>query len=113
MSTTKRTKPKQPEGLIGLFGHFWIDDPKDTGERMIQFVFQIIRKMEGERYVVQYYDWFGDRSAVGVHPETELLGPDVRLYADGEVWFSVFEEESKNYWRRHEIKREKEREDVS
>ena len=110
MSPTKRAKPKpkQPEGLIGLFGHFWIDDPENAGERMIQFIFRIIRKLEGERYVVQYYSYLdGGPAAVGVHPEAELLGRNVRLYADKEVWIEIFKEEDRSYWHLRKIRQQK------
>jgi len=80
-------KKRRPEGLIDLFGHTYIADPDDPEQRTIQYQFRIIRRMRGERYVVQYFSFLdGGPTNVGVMTEAELLGPDVKLYADQELW---------------------------
>jgi hypothetical protein len=63
---------------------------------MIQYQFQIIRKMEGDRYVFQYFSFLdGSPTQVGVMTEAELLGPNVKLYANQELWLWAYEKESK------------------
>jgi hypothetical protein len=85
----RKSKP-QPEGLIGLFGHTYIADPDNADATIIQCQFQIIRKMDGDRYVVQYFSWLdGSSTECGVYPESQLLGPDVKLYANQELWLAA------------------------
>lgn len=89
------SKVKQPEGLIGLFGHTYITDPDDADALMIQYQFRIIRKMDGDRYVIQYFSfWDGEPTNLGVMTEAELLGPSVKLYATTELWNHTYEEAS-------------------
>lgn len=92
------------EGLVGLFGHTYIPDPENADERIIQYQFRIVRKMEGERYVVQYYScWDGDPTSVGVYSEAELLGPNVRLYLHDVLWRDAFTEENERWARRRRV----------
>jgi len=97
-----KSRPKQipsVEGLIGLFGHTYIADPKNTDEQMIQYQFQIIRKLEPDRYIIQYFSFLdGSPTNLGVMPETELLGPSVKLYATAELWNGAYETSMR--WRR-------------
>ena len=82
-------------GLIGLFGHTYIDDREAPGETMIEYQFKIIRKMEGDRYVFQYFSFLdGEPTEVGVMTEAELLGPNVKLYATAELWLHAYEKAS-------------------
>jgi hypothetical protein len=91
---------QQDDGLIGLFGHTYIDDPDKPSVKMIQFQFRIIRKMEGDRYVIQYFSWLdGSATKVGVMPEAELLGESVKLYANAELWNAAYETSHKHNWR--------------
>ena len=86
------------EGLIGLFGHIYIADPENPSVKMIQFQFQIIRKMEGERYVVQYFSFLdGGPTCVGVYPQAELLGPNSKLYVNIELWNEAYEKDCHRY----------------
>jgi hypothetical protein len=59
MTQTKRQRQtaKQPEGLVGFFGHTYIPDPDDADSKVIQYQFQIIRKMDETRYVFQYFSF--------------------------------------------------------
>ena len=99
----KPTTEEVPSGLIGLFGHAYISDPDHPSEQMIQYQFRVIRKMEGDRYVVQYFSFQdGSPTCVGVYHETELLGPTVKLYANRELWLDAYETESPRAWRRRE-----------
>lgn len=87
MSKAEQKAKQQPEGMIGLFGHTYVVDPDNADSTMIQYQFQIIRKMDGDRYVVQYFSFMdGSPTQVGVYPEDFLLGPDVKLYANDELW---------------------------
>ena len=87
-----KAKP-EPEGLVGFFGHTYIDDPKNLEDRMIQYQFRIIRKMDTGRYVIQYYSFMdGSPNALGVMTEAELLGDAVRLYPDAETWNTAYNE---------------------
>jgi len=98
----KLTKPVM-NGLIGLFGHTYITDPDDADAVMIQYQYQIIRKMEGDCYVIQYFSFLdGSPNNVGVYPESELLGPNVKLYATADLWNEAYEKAS----RRRRIARE-------
>jgi hypothetical protein len=91
-------KTRQPEGLIGLFGHAYVAD-EHVG-RTIQYQFEIIRRMEGDRYVIQYFSFLdGSPTNVSVMTEAELLGPDVRLYATTELW-NVYEKSQRECDRR-------------
>jgi hypothetical protein len=81
------TDANEGKGLIGLFGHTYIADPNDPDKTTIQYQFKVIRRMHGERYVVQMFSfWDGSPTGVRVYAETELLGPDVKLYATEELW---------------------------
>jgi hypothetical protein len=91
--TIKKSAESKPstadsdKGLIGLFGHTYIAAPEEPGGRMIQYQFEIIRKMEGERYVVQLFSFMtGEPTNLAIYPESFLLGDDVRLYANAEHW---------------------------
>ena len=61
MKTMSKTQPTA-EGLIGLFGHTYVPDKDgDEGDLMIQYQFEVIRKLEPERYVIQYFGWLDGR----------------------------------------------------
>jgi hypothetical protein len=61
---------------------------------MIQYQFEIIRELKGDRYVVQLFGWLdGDPTEVAVMPESELLGPTVKLYSTKEDWHWAYEKE--------------------
>lgn len=67
-------------GLIGLYGHTFVN-----GE--VQYQFQIIRSLKGDRYVIQYFSFLdGSPTNLGVMSEAEMLGPDTKLYATCELW---------------------------
>ena len=102
----KKAEAQAEEGLIGLFGHTYIPDPEDPEEKMIQFQFKILRRMHGDRYVVQLFSFMdGGPTNVGVYPEAELLGPDVKLYADMELWNEGYEKSMQRVRWRREAKR--------
>jgi hypothetical protein len=89
----KAIRKKRTHGLIDLFGHLYT--PDDTGGKMIEYQFKIIRKLDGGRYVVQYFSfWDGGPTNLGVMKESELLGPDVKLYATAELWNAAYEKDS-------------------
>jgi hypothetical protein len=86
---SKLAAPPPPEGLIGFFGHTLIPDPDQSmsDRKMIEYQFEILRKMEGARYVIQYFSFMdGTPTNLGVMTEAELLGPDVKLYANADLW---------------------------
>jgi hypothetical protein len=93
----------EPEGLIGLFGHTYVQHEDYKG---VQYQFQIIHKMEGARYIVQYFSFMdGSPTEVGVFPEDELLGPNCKLYATAELWHEAYEKDCKQRrWHREESK---------
>jgi hypothetical protein len=90
--TVKRATIRTDEGLVGFFGHSYIEDPDTPGQKMIQYQFRIVRKMDESRYVIQYYSFMdGSPNVLGVMAETELLGDTVRLYPDAETWNAAYE----------------------
>jgi hypothetical protein len=92
--TKAKAKQKQREGLIGLFGHTYVADPDDADAQTIQYQFEVVRHMEGGRYVVQLFSFLdGSPTNVSVYTETELLGPNVRLYATAELWNHAYEKD--------------------
>jgi hypothetical protein len=87
MATRLTAAPE--DGLLGLYGHTYIDD---EGARRVQYQFQIIRKAPGDRYVVQYFSFMdSEPTNVGVMSEADLLGPDVKLYATRETWLDGYD----------------------
>ena len=93
---SKKPKPKD-EGLVGFFGHTLID--KD-GEKTIQYQFRIIRPLPPDRWVVQYFSFMDSGPTnLAVYPESFLLGPDVKLYANQENWRC-----DRERWRREALK---------
>lgn len=98
MTTTKKTKiARRSKGLIGLFGHTYVPDLDAGGDAtMIQYQFEIIRTMEGARYVVQLFSWIdGSPTTVSVMSEAEMLGPTVKLYSTREDWCEGYDKESR------------------
>lgn len=96
-------KKKQQDdiGLIGLFGHAYTADPEDAERQTIRHQFQIIRKMDGGRCVVQLFSFMdGGPTNVAVYDERFLLGPDVKLYATAELWNEACERENERERRR-------------
>jgi hypothetical protein len=87
---TKTKRARRPEGLIGLFGHTYFDGV--DGDPALRWQFQIIRRMRGDRYVVQLFSFMdGEPTEVTVLTEAELLGPHVKLYATRELWHLGYE----------------------
>jgi hypothetical protein len=78
---------KRTSGLIGLFGHTYVPDEEHLGKKVIQYQFQIIRRLPGDRWVVQLFSFMDGRpTQVTVYAEAFLLGEDVKLYALQEEW---------------------------
>jgi hypothetical protein len=87
----KQAQPVAEDGLIGRFGH---KCTQSTGK--LHFQFRIVRKLTGQRYIVQFYSWVDGRATtVGMMSEEELLGQNVKLYADAESWSLAAEQSSK------------------
>lgn len=106
-------KPEPPEeGLVGLFGHTLVPIEEVPGRKEIQFQFKIIRKLEGQRYLVQYFSYMtGGPTNLGVYAEDVLVGEDVKLYATEELWREA-DQKSAEYaskWRSSVAAREPER----
>ena len=96
MSKPKPTRKARHTGLIGLFGHTYVPDGDSPNgdDTMIQYQFEIIREIKGDRYVVQLFGWFdGDPTELDIMAETELLGPTVKLYSTKEDWYWAHEKE--------------------
>jgi hypothetical protein len=108
VKTTKQavtTNPQPAEGLVGFFGHVWGPDLDNPGEETIRFQFQIIRKLDATRYVIQYYSfWDGTPNNLGVMPEADLLGDNVKLYPSAELWRSVADELGEREWHRRNVR---------
>jgi hypothetical protein len=89
--SSKPSRTDADKGLIDLFGHTYIANPDRSGEKTIQYQFQIIRKMDGERYVVQLFLFLsGDPTSVAIYPESFLLGDDVKLHVTAELWKEAY-----------------------
>lgn len=90
-----KKKTTNDEGLIGLFGHTYVEEPgKDRPQ--IAWQFQIIRELKGDRYIVQLYSWWDTGPTnVAVRSESDLLGPTVKLYATLELWNEAAEKEAR------------------
>jgi hypothetical protein len=98
MAEKVRRPKRPPQGLIGLFGHTYVPDIERPNETRIQWQFEIIRRMRGDRYVVQLFSWMdGSPTEVKVMTEADLLGPDVRLYATIEQWNIAYEKEASRH----------------
>jgi hypothetical protein len=100
----KKMKPQpQQEGLVGFFGHTYtaaLDNPDETE---IQYQFEIIRKIDGDRYAVQYFSYMdGSPTSLGIYSEADLLGPTVKLYANADLWNAA---SSKDCERQHDRRR--------
>ena len=93
---TKASPDVQPgDGLIGLFGHAYTAAHDDPAAKAIQYQFEIIRKLDGQRYVVQYFSfWDGAPTNLGIYPERVLLSADVKLYATAALWKEAHDKES-------------------
>jgi hypothetical protein len=103
---TAKTKP-QLEGLVGFFGHLWGPDPDIPGESTIRYQFEIVRKIDDARYAIQFYSFMdGSPRNLGVMPEAELLGPNVKLYASHELWKEVADELADSRWSERQQRRE-------
>jgi hypothetical protein len=90
-----KKKPVNDEGLIGLFGHTYVQEP-DKDRPQINWQFQIIRELKGDRYVVQLFSWFDTGpTELAVLPESTLLGPTVKLYATQDLWNEAAEKETR------------------
>lgn len=96
-----RTSNKEPEGLVGFFGHTY-----KTGEpKMLEYQFRIIRRLGYDRYVIQYFSFLdGGPTNLGVMAEKDLLGDLVKLYASEGLWNEAYEKWSRQYsrWERSE-----------
>jgi len=102
----RQRKRRRTEGLIDLFGHTYIPDQEDPEHQVIQNQFQIIRRMRGDRYVVQLFSWLdGGPTEVVVMTEAELLGPNVKLYATEENWHTASEKAHERRRYRREARR--------
>jgi hypothetical protein len=90
------------EGLVGFFGHLYEPDPECPEHMMINRQFRIVRRMDAERWAVQFLSFLtGEPTSLGVYPESTLLGETVKLYPDAESWNGAAENESRTYRARH------------
>jgi hypothetical protein len=88
------------QGLIGLFGHSYVDDADHPSGRSIEYQFQIVRRLDGDRHVIQYFSFLdGSPSQLGVMTEAELLGPDVKLYIAAELWSDSYQQQEGQRWK--------------
>ena len=80
----RERRRKRQQGLLGLLGHTFTEE---DGARRIKYQFEIIRCLPPDRYIVQLFSWLdGSTTNVHVMTETELLGPDIVLYATELDW---------------------------
>jgi hypothetical protein len=95
MKGTSMKKPTpRKTGLIGLFGHTYVPDQKEPDTKVIQYQFEIIRRMSPDRWVVQLFSFMDGRpTEVQVYPENFLLGDDVKLYTEHSEWLYAYERE--------------------
>jgi hypothetical protein len=85
---------KRTTGLIGIMGHTYIADENHPGEKEIQYQFEIIRKLDGGRWLCQLFSFLDGRpTEVRAYPESFLSGDDVKLYALADEWHYAYEKE--------------------
>ena len=100
--SARKPPAKQQEGLIGYFGHTYT---VFEGKRMIQYQFRIVRKMDDNRYVIQFYSFLdGCPTNLGVFTEEYLLGEDVKLYATEAKWNAAYANSSSSRYRDEDIR---------
>jgi hypothetical protein len=69
----KAARPQRKVGLIGLFGHTFAID--ETGDKSVQFQFEIIRRLPPDRWVVQHFSFMDGRPTnVTVYPKAFCWG---------------------------------------
>lgn len=85
-------------GLAGFFGHVLEPDPNHPDQMMVNYQFRVLRPMDAERWVVQFYSFLdGTPNRLGVYAESFLLGPNVRLYPDEDTWHEGYEKDCEKY----------------
>jgi len=97
-----KSKMAANEGLGGFFGHLYTADPDFPDEQIIQYQFRVIRRMDAERWIVQFFSYLtGEPTQIGVYPESVLLGETVKLYPDEAGWLGAAEQDGHRYRLRH------------
>jgi hypothetical protein len=74
---------KRTTGLIGLFGHTYVPDEDNPGNKTIEYQFQIIRRVP---LIDGWCSYSSLRTGdlVKVYSESFLLGDDAKPYTDME-----------------------------
>lgn len=97
-----RAASKQETGLIGLFGHTYIDHERYDG-KAIQYQFLVIRQMPPDKWVVQLYSFMdGSPNVLKVYSESFPLSEGVKLYPDADTWNEAYQKWSDDCNRRRE-----------
>ncbi len=97
-----RKPTRQRNGLLDLFGLSYRDDDPNFPGSVLQYQFRVIRRMHGDRYVVQLFSWMdGGPTEVMVMSEQQLLGDKVKLYASEELWRIGAEKQQRREQRGH------------
>jgi hypothetical protein len=100
--TKKKMESVEPQGLIGLFGHTYVED---GGIWQIQYQFRIVREFPPDRWLVQFYSaWDGTPNCLKAYSTEYLLGEDVRLFPDEESWLEAYRKSSERVSRMMEQK---------
>jgi hypothetical protein len=91
----KERKPStKNDSLVGLYGHTFIIDEQDIDKKMIQYQFQIIRRVPPDRWLVQLFSFVDGRpTQAQVYPESFILSEDVKLYILHDEWCGAHEAE--------------------
>lgn len=85
MSKSKSSQVKKktkPQGLVGLFLHFYKGVKIELQGRIIG--------MEGDKVLVQMFEWLGgEPTNVRAFDKTQIYSDDCKLYADIETWKAI------------------------
>jgi hypothetical protein len=83
-------------GLSGYFGHTFVVD--ENGHRRVQYQFRIVRRLPQRRWVIELYSfWDGTPNKLAVYSEDFLLGDDVALYRNEEIWRVEYDKAEQRY----------------
>lgn len=83
----------KPDGLVGMWGHTFVDDDAFPGRKMIQWQFKIIQKVSPEIYLCQLFSWLDGCPTNCEAIQTKTLVEECKLYASNEQMLTAYGKE--------------------